>query len=235
MGEKAASLEQKVEKLQADVDQLKKKRRDVWDKFQTLSPFLTAVVVAVLGYALNRTINDALQEQQLVLANVREMREALLRLGAETDSAQATRTALTLAAFGRHAIAPLVSVLDTGQDVLPAAAEEGLRAVGLNDRRAACQRMNDLVGNRRGVYRWTTHRVAVRLIGDLGCPGVGDDLRQFSRLVDARNTPEGAVRFRSAFREGKRWDQAELALAGTELHDEIERTLDRLEVEAARP
>jgi hypothetical protein len=229
--ENAASIAERLDRLDGAVAELRKKRKDTWEKFQALSPFVTAVVVAVLGYALNRTVNDALQEQQLLVSNVKEMRELLLQVGSEEVTPEKARTtALTLAAFGRHAIPPLVNILDSGGEVRGPAAEQGLRAVGLTDRKAACDRMVSVAGDVNGLYTWTTHRFAIRLLGELGCEKAASPAMQ-----DFRDVVGGdAQGLRGALRDGDRLDERKVGEVAQQLGDELTRTASRLERSARR-
>lgn len=229
--EGAASIEERLASLDGAVAELKKKRKDAWEKFQALSPFVTAVVVAVLGYALNRTVNDALQEQQLLVSNVKEMRELLLQVGSEEVTPEkAKTTALTLAAFGRHAIPPLVNILDTGGEVRGPAAEQGLRAVGLTDRKASCDRMLSVAADANALYTWTTHRFAIRLLGELGCEnGASPAMKDLEDIV--RGAPQG---LREALRDGDRLDDRKLGEVAQQLGDELTRTATRLRRSAGK-
>ncbi len=228
MGEEdpIAELTKRLVKVEEAVGELKKKRKDAWDKVAMLSPFVTAVVVAVLGYALNTTVTRALQEQQLQATNVKEMRELLLQLGAEDVTAEkAETTALALAAFGRYAVAPLVAILDEGGEVRGPAAEKGLRAIGLTDRRAACERLAQVAGDRRGLYVWTTHGVAIRILGDLGCRDAAPVLDGFATAI------AGDAAMREVLRDGQRLEAAKLAEVRASLQAQIDRSR-RLMVEA---
>lgn len=230
-----AGVEERVDKLEQSLAELKKKRRDGWDKFQAISPFLTAVVVAVLGFMLNQTVSRALQEQQLLVSNVKEMRDLLLQLGSEdVTKEKAETTALALAAFGRYAIPPLISVLDVGGEVRGPAAETGLRAVGLTDRDAACERMAVVSGDRNGVYTWTTHRFAIRVLGELGCVQAAGDIQALGSLVRRAGQGQDAGDFRRAFREGERLDDRKLREVAKDLEQELARATSRLQESAAR-
>jgi hypothetical protein len=214
-----AELQRRVTRLEEAVGELKKKRKDAWDKAAILSPFMTAVVVAFLGYALNTTVTRALQEQQLQASNVKEMRELLLQLGAEdVTTEKAETTALALSAFGRYAIAPLVTILDEGGEVRGPAAEKGLRAIGVTDGRHACERLAAVAADRRALYVWTTHRVAVRLVGDLGCRDALPALDGFEAAI------AGDAGLREAVRDGQRLDAAKLAEVRSALREQIERS-----------
>ena len=77
--------EARITKLEAELEQVKRKGKDAWDIFQSLSqslsPFVTGVVLAIVGYFLTGAVNVALQKQQMQLSNVKEMKELLEKLG----------------------------------------------------------------------------------------------------------------------------------------------------------
>ena len=163
-------------------DKATPKPKDAWDKILALSPLLTAVVVAALGYWLTGSVENSLKlqalrqeatlkQQELQLSNVREMRELLMELHKENASEQnVLASALTLSAFGRPAIGPLLSILSLDDAIRRQGAEEGLLAIGMIDTDKVCAALVGVINNRSGRFRWLTHEGALRLIGELECP-----------------------------------------------------------------
>jgi hypothetical protein len=161
------------------------KRKDAWERLQAVGPLLTGVVVAVLGYWLTDSVNAALKRQELQLSNAREMRELVATLlNADTTAEQADVAALTMAAFGPPAVAPLVTALFAGGDVRGPAAERALRAVGLSSPDAVCGPMTAVLDNHTGRFTWLTHLSAIRLVGDLECPRAQPVLQRYARLLE---------------------------------------------------
>src|SRR6185295_13009015 len=108
----ARDLEERLEKLEGELARLKKPPRDWLEILKAAAPLISGVVVAVVGYFLTGSINNAIQKQQLELSNVKEMRQLLLDLSnPDASREQVQATAVTLSAFGRHAVAPLVNLL----------------------------------------------------------------------------------------------------------------------------
>src|SRR4051794_8539616 len=96
------------------------KRKDRWEKAQVillaLAPLLTGVLLALVGYLLNGTINKALEQRKLELANVTQMRDLLVRLrtgngngnGQPLSEEEMNADAMALAAFGPYSVPPLI-------------------------------------------------------------------------------------------------------------------------------
>ncbi len=167
------------------------KPKDFWDKLKVLSPLMTPVVLLLLGYWLNDSINQALRRQELQLSNVREMRQLLTDLqGNEVTPAGADGIAGTLSAFGAPSVGPLVSILSYGDEIRSPAAVKALRAVGLTAPEAVCGPLIKVVDNRSGRFNWRTHMDALTLIGDLECRNARPALRRFGILLEQMKTPE---------------------------------------------
>src|SRR5689334_8383398 len=102
MAEEAKRLE-RLRKLEKDVERLKGPH---WVELlkAILPPLVSGLFVLLVGYRLTGSVNNALQNSQLQLANAKEMQALLqkLRSGDEPES-----TALALSAFGKPAIVPL--------------------------------------------------------------------------------------------------------------------------------
>lgn len=191
--------EARITKLEAELEQVKRKGKDAWDIFQSLSqslsPFVTGVVLAIVGYFLTGAVNVALQQQQMQLSNVKEMKELLEKLGTTDITAeQAEASAFTLSVFGRYAIAPLIDLVLVGGEVRGPAAEKGLRAVGLREPTAVCDQLAHLLDTRSA---WQTHRVVIRLLGDLRCQQALPTLQAYAQLVEQAATPEGLRRYKN--------------------------------------
>ncbi len=202
--ELAAVREARLAKIEADLKALKPRQKDLWEKLQVLIPLASAVLVAVVGYFLTGSVNNAIQRQQLQLSNVKEMRDLLVQI-TSSDQAQAEAAAFTLAAFGRPAAPPLMAALVAGGEVRGPAAETALRAIGLNDPDAVCGPARRIVDNRTGRFSWLAHIAAMRLLGDLDCrealPSVeayaraladdSSDLERFARHFSSEPPPDG--------------------------------------------
>jgi len=181
--ERLALLEQKVGKPTPIEDRLAKveaslgqpKRKDSWEKAQVimsaLSPLLTGLLLAFVGYLLNGTINNALEQRKLELGNVTQMRDLLVRLRTVNGSGQALSQeemdadAMALAAFGPYAVPPLIQLLQTGGDVGVQAADKGLHSLLLTYPAEACVPLGRALANRSQAFSWQTHLRILRLAG----------------------------------------------------------------------
>lgn len=168
--EGAASRETRLATLEARLKTLEPKQKDAWEKLQALSPIISGLAVAIVGYFLTGSVNAALQREQVQLSNVKEMRELVQTLAkAEATDQEARAAAHTLSAFGRHAVTPLLATLAEGHDISAPAAEAGLRALGLSEPAAVCAPLAKMLQNTSGRFTWVAHLSAIRLVGDLEC------------------------------------------------------------------
>ncbi|HUI56581.1 MAG TPA: hypothetical protein VLY04_16510 [Bryobacteraceae bacterium] len=173
--------------------------KDFWDKLQALSPFVTGVVLAAIGYFLTGSVNKTVQKSQLQFNYVKEMQELLAKLGdSKTTLEEAKTTAVALAAFGSYSIPPLLNEIQSGELNRPAAGEYGLRAAALADPANACPALTRVLENRTAAYNWLTDRAAIRILGSAGCPKAQPVLAGYRvRLSAAASSPDGFTAFQA--------------------------------------
>jgi hypothetical protein len=178
------NVDERLRKLEQEISKL---RTPYWiELFKAVSPIIAGLVVAITGYLLTGSISNALQQGQLQLSNVREMRDLLLKLGDPKISLdEATATARTLSAFEHFAVPPLISLLESGSETKILAAEEGLRAVGLSNPAAVCKQLLTVFNNRTRLFSLETHRRTIRLTGQLACRESIPWITEYRALLDA--------------------------------------------------
>jgi hypothetical protein len=180
--ELAAAREARLVRLEEAVAKLQPKRKDAWEKLQSVGTLASGVLVAVVGYFLTGSVNNALQRQQLQLSNVKEMRDLIGQLNT-ADADQADAAALTLSAFGRPAVPAVMGALVAGGEVRAPAAERALRAIGLDDPEAVCDPARKVIDNRTARFSWLAHLAALRLLGDLDCGGARESVEAYARAL----------------------------------------------------
>ena len=159
------TLEETARKLQP--------RSGLRDWMQTLGPYLSGLVVLIVGFWLKDSVSLALQREQLDLAYVKDVRDLIKDFDSSTEQPSADANAIALAMYGQFAIDPLLERLQGG-DVAQLAAERGLRLIGTNEPAAACPRLTKLLGDPAHRYTWQTHKTVIRLIGASECvPSIG--------------------------------------------------------------
>ena len=194
--EAAAGREVRLHQLEQRLETLQPKRKDGWEKLEALTPLISGIVVAVVGYFLTGSVNNAIQRQELQLSNVKEMRDLLAQLNT-ADRDQAEAAAFTLSAFGRPAVAPLMAALLAGGEVRAPAAERALRAVGLTEATAVCEAAAKVLENRGARVSWVAHLSAIRLLGDLECRDARRSVEAYAQTLDAIKTPDDVSGFAS--------------------------------------
>jgi hypothetical protein len=213
----AAEREARLSQLEQAVKKLQPRTKDGWEKLQAVGPLIAGVLVAIVGYFLTGSVNNAIQRQQLQLSNVREMRELLAQL----NTPEAESAAFTLSAFGRPAVPALVAALAAGGDPRAPAAESALRAIGLDDPGAVCTAARKIIDNRTALFSWLAHLSAIRLLRDVECPGARASLEAYSQALGAVQKPSDLAAFASRFAPDPALD-----LDGVgQLKSEIDRTL----------
>ena len=137
-----------------------------------------------------------LEGERLQLTGASEMQQLFNELadaGSEPTGSNVSRfellrrRAVIFAAFGRHALAPFIGLLDTADPDLQDAAKAGLRAIGLTDPSVVCTGLGRVIGNRTAIYDWRTHESAIELIGDLTCVTETAAVESLEAVLDGPN------------------------------------------------
>ena len=154
-------------------------RKGPWDVATLLMPLMNGVAIALVGWWLTGTVELALKRETLQLAQVKEMQQLIAGLTTEKlDADSALPTALTLAAYGKPAVPPLLALLtERFDEVRGPAVESALRAIGMANREALCEPLVVLSKARAGRLSWPVHATVIRLIGDVQCEKAGAQLR----------------------------------------------------------
>lgn len=166
------------------------------------APMITPVIVAVLGallaYALSGYFQQtldirklelelqkfALEQRKADLSGIGQMRELIADLYQEgITPADAEAIALSLAAFGDLAAAPLIHAIETGSPNRRTGAETGLAAAALAAPDQVCATLAQVIDNRTALFNWQTHESALRLLGQLGCRNQRLSVEAFGRLL----------------------------------------------------
>jgi hypothetical protein len=184
-----AGLEEKVRALEAP----KKKSR--WEIFEILLPLMQAALLALLGWYLTDRVSSALEREKLDLSSASEMRDLLVHLRAPEKPGDAEASAMTLAAFGRPAVAPLLVALDgawaEGRDDTGIAVERALAALSWSAPAAVCEPLSRVLADRTRSFHWRTHVSSALVIGRAGCADRVPLLRAYAREIAAPD-PETA-------------------------------------------
>jgi hypothetical protein len=193
-------------------------KKDVWDILQAIGTVFSGVVVLAVGWWLNDTVDQALEQKKVELEYVTEMRDLLVASGKpDTPQEVADANAVALAAYGEEAIGPLMYRLASGLDVSALAAEKGLRLLGFSHREAVCGRLNSVLLDRVRNYTWLTDQYVIRLMADLNC------IEQWQTLVDYKASLEDAT-FGGRLSESMPVDGEAIG----KLREELARSLDVL-------
>ncbi|HQR70482.1 MAG TPA: hypothetical protein PLE54_07760 [Burkholderiaceae bacterium] len=190
-------LESRVAVLESRVDALKPKTKDLWEKAQSLSGIVAAIVTGAVGLYLTGVVNRGFEERKLETANVEKMRDLIGQLNKDRiEEKDAEAIGLTLGAFGEFAVPSLVAALGTNTTSRAAGARTGLLAASLNDKPAVCKALVGVLSNRSQLYTVLMHKRAVELLGKLDCGRAGEDaLRAYLELVNAAMQPGGLPRY----------------------------------------
>jgi hypothetical protein len=224
-------LEERLAKVEGSLAQ--PKRKDRWEKAQVvlgaLTPLITGLTLAFVGYLLNGTINNALEQRKLELGNVTQMRDLLVRMrmgsgnGQPLSEAEMDADTMALAAFGPYAVPPLVQLLQTGGDVGVSAAEKGLRSLLLTYPAETCEQFGRVLANRSQAFSWQTHLHILRLAGDLDCRAQVGILHSYGSLLKEAGDRTGLKRYQDAVDPAAELDSID------QLRTELARTLIILE------
>src|SRR6266581_5813927 len=165
----SAAVEARIKQIEEKLEERNGKGALTWilDVLKTLLP---SIVLAILGFALKDTVDQALREREIQLAAVKEM-ETLVPDFQKTDlvRADAQAKAAQLAAFGRYSVPFFVNILEVGNQNAGVGAEDGLRMVARSEPQVVCAALQSVIQNRTGLYRWQTHLSALEILGQASC------------------------------------------------------------------
>jgi hypothetical protein len=228
---KPTPVEERLAKLEAAAGQ--PKRKDRWEKAQVvlsaLSPLLTGLALAFVGFLLNGTITNALAQRKLELDNVTQMRDLLVRIrvgkgdGQPLSREEMDANAMALAAFGPYSVPPLIQLLQTGGDVASEAADKGIKSLLLTYPKETCEQLGRALANRTQAFSWQTHLRILRLMGSLDCKGQVTVLRSYRALLAAAGDRAGLKRYQESVDPAAERDSVD------QLKGELERTLTFVE------
>lgn len=151
------------------------RKKSRWARFwEFVQPVLTTLipglVLFAIGYLFLDSAKQRLEERQLGTENAKEVRDLIKEmLRDDIDSRTADSTALAIAAFGRYAVVPLVTVLQAGGESRVLAAEKGIRATALLDRPYTCGVLAEVLGNRSRGFTLLAHKNVIRTADRIGC------------------------------------------------------------------
>ena len=207
-------------------------RRGWLETLQGLSPLISPVLVALVGFVLVERVNLTLRQRQSDLASGEAISKLVSTLrDPNVELKAADGAALTLAVYGGDAVLPLISVLEYGNDVTSAAAGKGLRALGLVHREATCGGLGQVFNNRTKLFKWTTHRTAIILAGEVSCRAQIQALRHYKSLLAATARPDGLA----AYQDVVHRSAAAVTVGDVEdLMREVDQALRMLERDGAR-
>lgn len=198
----ASDLEQRISALTARLQTLESQQKSLavppkktrWEIYQLVSPILQALILAGLAYFLTGRVTNAIQREQLNLSGTKEMRDLLVLLQGTKPEEAADRqaAAVTLAAFGRFAVGPLIHALDTAQregrlDVAQAA-ERALAMDGWSDSEPVCSALSRVITDPARSFHAETHRSAIIVLGRVNCRVQLPELRSYAARLSGGST-----------------------------------------------
>jgi len=195
-------IESRLTVLEKKIEELTPRKKDGWDIASIIASIVTPILTFALGFWVISLANLGLERQRLQVSNVSQMQALISELrSAQTTSDAAEASALALAAFGPGAITPLLNLIQGGEPNVVIAAQAGLRAIGMSDPDLMCDRLVRVIRSRSQLYSWFNHRAALRLIGDLSCPGAAQPLEAYSNLLRHSADSAGLKEFARFVRE----------------------------------
>jgi len=215
LDQRLAALEQKVEasfaldaRLKAIEDSIRKMnpKSSVRDWIQTLSPFVIAITVFVIGFIFKDSVVQALEREKLDLSYVTNVRQLIQDLDKAEDQSSADSNAIALAMFGKFSIVPLVDRLHLGDGVTHLAAERGLRVTGTANPVAACSAFTKILRDSAHQYAWQTHTAVVRLMGVSDCVPSLPVLEAYLAELEALQDEAQIVKFSKRYSDGEAFD-----------------------------
>ncbi len=180
------NIEKEISSLKKRIDILENTNKDFWEKFKILGPFLSSIIVAIIGVWATYSITTVLEKEKLDLSHLNSMQALLIQLSdPEITKSKAEAIGIILGAFGSHAVGPLVQELGKPGEIHILAAKEGLRAATFNDQEKSIDILLRVINNKQGVFSWKTQQEVIRIIGEFGDHNAIKSLRELKDLLDS--------------------------------------------------
>lgn len=175
-------LELRLDRMQTPSAPEAKPRKGIdWKLTADFLKGLTTLFLGVAGLVLTITVKNALEERRVSLAEGQAAEELMLALSKPgVERVEAEAAALGLSAYGKAAISPLLTQLESRDPIRRQAARLGLRAVAVGQRKAVCRKLGDIVTQQTGLFSWWTHAEAIQLAGVAECTGLEPALRRYA-------------------------------------------------------
>jgi len=178
------NLEHRIGKLESA-----KGNRVVSWVLDLLKALVPGVVLAVIGFVLNDTVNQALKERELQIDAIKDMQT----LSGDLQKSNITRDealaqAAELAAYGKYSAPFFINVLEVGNEYGGLGALQGLRMVARSEPIVVCDLAAAVIRNRTGLYRWQTHLAALELIGEVRCSAATADVKDYQATLGSHAT-----------------------------------------------
>ncbi len=190
------TVEGQLQQIDARLKELAPKKKDNWDRFQSISTFLSGLLVLLASLLITNRVEQSLKERTLTFQNVKEMQPLLLKIDPSATPADARSAALALATYGKYSVPSFIQMLQNNPIEHREAALAGLRAAGALDHRDTCKLLTAVINNRTGLYTCEVHENSARLLGDLNCAESARSLKAYLGRIEAAtpaNAPFGPV------------------------------------------
>jgi hypothetical protein len=218
--ENVFAIDARLKALDADVRKLKSSGLRDW--LQTLGPYVSGLIVLLVGFWIKDSVTLALEREKLDLSYVTQMREFAKAVDDATTQPTADSNAVWLAMYGKHAINPLVERLESG-DVAHLAAERGLMIIGSNDPQAACPVFASILMDKGRRFTWNTQKTMIKVIGQSGCLKAIPVLEVYKSQLTALGSDEKKLaRFALRFSEPKGFDGESAGGLSEEIDEALE-------------
>ena len=207
-----AAVEARLKNIEEKLAANKDKGAMAWflDILKTLLP---SIVLAVLGFALKDSVDQALREREIQLEAVKEMEKLVPDLQkTDLDRPDAQAKAAQLAAFGRYTVPFFVNILEVGNQNAGVGAEDGLRMVARSEPQSVCAALDSVVRDRTGLYRWQTHLSALEVLGQANCSTACNDVKSYH---DTMSSPDNYQRWVSSSAQPNEYDKVSKQAADT--------------------
>jgi len=217
---RVATLEARVPPLQPAATP--SHRETDWKLIAEFLKATTTLFLGIAGLYVTFAVTSVLEERRVAVAEGQAAEDLMLTLSKpEVGRVEAEAAALGLSAYGRAAIAPLLTQLESREPIRRQAARLGLRAVAVSQRDALCEQLGNVVTQRTGLFSWWTHYAAIQIAGAARCIRLEPALRDYAAALHG----DDAVAFLERVVATPPRVNAETV---GELLDALDETLDRL-------
>ena len=170
---------------------------------ETIGKIVVPILMMVFAFILVDSVENALKKESLEVESASAINELLNKLHGEVGQFEANAAALTLAAYGKAAIIPLIGTIEYGSPQAEAAAHRAIFMIGLDHPQQVTETLSGILAKRHRQFHVRVHQHAIVLLGAIAHKDAKKALLDYSKVI-APTASEGLDDWKNMVRGAKK-------------------------------